>query len=236
MTIALILSFGILAGFYSNNQDEMINRNDLEDLKVVAENSDVTITSWMALSRSKLGQAKDNDDMKLHVEKIMNEYDTYSWKSILEEENSHYVWQGTRENKLGIAESIKLKAYTSGAKYEIAITHEAKGNELTNDQLEWVSQSFVDADTFYTVSGVSQFNSNQLEEVATSIIAATNGEVVEKLSEKRFVSVSAYSQAFESELLTANQEKINLQVGLRADVEKNKIDITIGTPIITTEY
>ncbi|MCC3358549.1 YwmB family TATA-box binding protein [Bacillus sp. REN16] len=233
MTIALILSAGILAGFFSNN--EATKGNDLEDIRLLADKNDVEIATWMALSRGKVGQANDVKDMKNQIEQFMGNHDAYSWKNVLEEENSHYVWQGQKENEHGIKESIKLKAYKSGDKYEIAITNEAEGTKLTADQINWVSETFEDSKTFYSISGVMLSKKNQLSEVAAKIIGDAQAEAVEQLHEDKFVSVSAYSKTFESELMTAKQEKINLQVGLRVNME-NEIDVTIGTPIITTEY
>lgn len=235
MTIALILSFGILAGFY-NDQEEIIQKNDLVDIKEMADKNEVEISSWMALSRGKVGQANNVHEMNQQIETFMSDHGSYSWKSILKEENSHYVWQGLKENDNGITESIKLKAYKSGGKYEIAITNEAKGNQLTADHVEWVSETFVESNTFYTVSGVMKSKANQLDEVAAKMVGNVNAIMVEQLQEKSFVSVSAYSKVFESELKTVKQEKINLQLGLRADADKKEIDVTIGTPIITTEY
>ncbi|MEH7382671.1 YwmB family TATA-box binding protein [Bacillus sp. JJ1533] len=233
MTIALILSFGILAGFFSNNQ--ATQRNDLEEIKILADKNNIEVTAWMALSRGKVGQANDVHDMKNQIEQFMSNHDSYSWKTILEEENSHYVWQGNKTNEYGITESIKLKAYKSSGEYEIAITNEVKGSKLTKEQIQWVSETFEDSKTFYSLSGV-MLSSNKLREVAAGIIEDAEAEAVEQLHEEKFISISAYSKAFESELMTAEQEKINLQIGLRANLESNEIDVTIGTPIITTEY
>lgn len=234
LTITLILSVGILAGFFSNN--EIAQGNDLEDIKILADQNNIEISSWMALSRGKIGQANDVNDMKNQIEQFMSDHDSYNWKNVLEEENSHYVWQGQKENEHGITNSIKLKAYKSGGRYEIAITNEAKGANLTGDQIKWVSEIFKDSKTFYSITGVMSSKQNQLVDVAAKIIEDAQAEAVEQLQEEKFVSVSAYSQTFESELMTAKQEKINLQVGLRANIENDKIDVTIGTPIITTEY
>ncbi|WP_077620498.1 YwmB family TATA-box binding protein [Bacillus sinesaloumensis] len=234
MTIAFILSFGILAGFFSNN--EVVEKNDLEDIKKLADQNDVEIISWMALSRGKIGQANDAKDMLNQVEVFMKNSDSYSWETLLEEKDSHYVWTGQKLNEQGISESIKLKAYKMGEKYEIAITNEAKGNQLTVDQLEWVSKHFNDSKTFYTVSGVMESTEIQLDEVASKFVSDAQAKTVEQLKERSFVSVSAYTTIFDSELLTAKQEKMNLQIGLRMGEDRTKIDVTIGTPIITTEY
>lgn len=233
MTIALILSFGILAGFFSNN--EATQGNDLGDIKELADKNNVEISSWMALSRGRIGQANDLKDMQHQIEQFMSNHDSYSWKNVLKEDNSHYVWQGKKENEHGIIESIKLKAYKSGGKYEIAVTNEANGKKLTPEQINWVSETFEDSKTFYSISGVMS-SKNKLSLIAEKIVEDAQAKVVEQLQEDAFVSVSAYSKVFESELMTAKQEKINLQVGLRADIENEEIDVTIGTPIITTEY
>ncbi len=234
MSIVLILSVGILAGFFSNN--DATGGNNLEDIKILADKNNVEIASWMALSRGNVGQANDANDLKNQIEQFMSNHDSYNWKNVLEEENSHYVWQGQKENEQGITESIKLKAYKSGGKYEIAITNEARGTKLTEGQINWISQTFEDSKTFYSITGVMSSKQNKLGDVAAKIVEDAQAKAVEHLQEEKFVSVSAYSDTFESELMTAKQEKINLQIGLRANIENDEIDVTIGTPIITTEY
>jgi len=232
--VAFILSFGILAGFISDN--EKIQQNDFEEIVELALENNVEIKSWMALSRGKVGQATDLNDLNKQIADFMMNHDTYSWKKILEEENSHYVWLGKKENDNGIMESIKLKAYKSGETYKIAITTEVKGTQISDNQVEWVREKMKDDNTFYTVSGVIGSTDIQLNQVAEKMIKDAQGKTVEQLREKSFVSVSAYSDTIETELMTAKREKMNLQIGLRANEESNKIDVTIGTPIITTEY
>ncbi|MEH7385006.1 YwmB family TATA-box binding protein [Bacillus sp. JJ1521] len=234
LSIALILSVGILAGFFSNN--EATGGNDLEDIKILVDQNNIEIASWMALSRGNIGQANDVNDMKNQIDQFMSNHDSYNWKKVLEEENSHYVWQGQKENEQGITESIKLKAYKSGGKYEIAITNEAKGTKITEEQINWIGETFEDSKTFYSITGVMSSKENQLGDIAEKIVEDAQAVAVEHLQEEKFVSVSAYSKTFESELMTAKQEKINLQIGLRANIGNNEIDVTIGTPIITIEY
>jgi hypothetical protein len=56
---------------------------------------------------------------------------------------------------------------------------------------------------------------------------------VERLSEKTFVSISAYNAVWNDQIRSGNRP-VNLQVALRNDGQQTVI--TLGTPIITLEY
>ncbi|MFT4415597.1 YwmB family TATA-box binding protein [Fredinandcohnia humi] len=235
MTIALVLSFSLLAGFYSNNSKEALSQTDIALIKEAVDKNEVTVTSWMAFTRNKISQASNYNDLLKKTRKFMEEHSDFKWRTVLEEEHQ-YVWHGEKTGAHGIREKLKVKAYSTGNQYEIALTHEAKGKSLTDNQLEWISQTFKnDKLTFYTVTGSFQ-SKKELQTIADSFVSELGGKAVEQLNEKDFVSVSAYSKGIDSELLTSGNNKINLQIGLRTNTAIDVIDLTIGTPIITTEY
>jgi len=68
---------------------------------------------------------------------------------------------------------------------------------------------------------------------ANEILSRFHAKVIEKVEEKTFESVSAYTNHWKDSIKT-NGRKMNLQVGLRS-VDQGTT-VTIGTPIITIEY
>jgi hypothetical protein len=56
---------------------------------------------------------------------------------------------------------------------------------------------------------------------------------IERLQEKTFVSISAYTKTWNNAIYTANK-KMNIQAALRNDGERTII--VLGSPIITMEY
>ncbi|MFS0862843.1 YwmB family TATA-box binding protein [Fredinandcohnia sp. 179-A 10B2 NHS] len=236
LTIPFLLSLGLVVGFFSNSETEITKeQNDLETLNQVAVMNEIKVESWIAFSRTRYGQATDKKEMLSMANELMASLDEYTWRNVVEDDD-HYIWQGERVTNEGIKEKLKLKAYVLGSKYELSTTLEAKGELLEEDQLDWVKKTFKeDESTFYSVTGKIQ-STNELSNLTNNLITDVNGKMVEQLLESEFVSVSAYSDVFETELRTANNELINMQIGLRTSADQNHVDVTIGTPIITTEY
>lgn len=71
---------------------------------------------------------------------------------------------------------------------------------------------------------------------ANELVRAFSGVSVEELKEETFVSLSAYTELWEQAIYTGHQHKMNLQVALRTEGLGSKTTVTIGTPIITSEY
>lgn len=62
-----------------------------------------------------------------------------------------------------------------------------------------------------------------------------NATSVEDLIEPNFVSVSAFTNEWKESIKT-KKHQMNLQVSLRNAGMGEKLTVTVGTPIVTTEY
>ncbi|MDD9313984.1 YwmB family TATA-box binding protein [Cytobacillus firmus] len=90
---------------------------------------------------------------------------------------------------------------------------------------------------YFTVKSKLKPDQHQkLSDKANNILEKLSAQPVEQLVEENFVSVSAYKNSWENFLPTRNNEKMNLQLGLRNNQEDKLISIIIGSPIITIEY
>ncbi|MFA9457643.1 YwmB family TATA-box binding protein [Halalkalibacter sp. AB-rgal2] len=79
-------------------------------------------------------------------------------------------------------------------------------------------------------------NTTNIQTQAYEWLEHLDAQAVEELVEEQFISLSAYQPEWGSGLMTGN-EHMNVQIALR-DVEGMgaRTRVTIGTPIITTEY
>ncbi|UTW70831.1 YwmB family TATA-box binding protein [Anaerobacillus sp. HL2] len=76
-----------------------------------------------------------------------------------------------------------------------------------------------------------------LYEQAEIILDEFSAQQIELLKEETFISVSAYTNTWNNLLTTNEQTNMNLQIAIRAKERLGgKTTVTIGTPIITTEY
>ncbi|OXS61497.1 hypothetical protein B1B00_09000 [Bacillus sp. DSM 27956] len=75
-----------------------------------------------------------------------------------------------------------------------------------------------------------------MEESAKQILNDFQANYVEGLNEDEFLSISAYNSNWQSRIPSKNDKNLNLQLGFRYDSGLNKTNITIGSPIIVTEY
>ncbi|MCH1626516.1 YwmB family TATA-box binding protein [Ferdinandcohnia quinoae] len=236
LAISILVSFGLVIGIYSNDPTESNKINDMIEVKEIADKNKINISSWKVYQRKELDTVNNFTDMKKKTNEIMITYKNYDWELTDEEKNHHYVWNGKKNtNTSGLTEELKLTSYAKGGKYEIGMSYEVRGATLNNSHLDWIEKTFKeDENVFYTISG--KLSEIDIISVSEKILADSQGEVVEQLTEPSFVSISAFSKAFESELITKDNQKINMQIGLRVDDNPNQIDVTLGTPIITSEY
>lgn len=79
-------------------------------------------------------------------------------------------------------------------------------------------------------------DNRNIKVIADNILGGFSAVTVEKLIESNFVSISAYKETWGDYLMTKNQKRFNLQLGLRKNQNANVFDLTIGSPIITQEY
>jgi hypothetical protein len=76
---------------------------------------------------------------------------------------------------------------------------------------------------------------DQQEGKILSIFRALQAKELERLQDDSVISISGYTRAWESFILSSGQ-KLNLQVATHRDTESDGTWITVGTPIITAEY
>ncbi|MBD8070833.1 YwmB family TATA-box binding protein [Bacillus sp. PS06] len=237
---SISLSISILFGFYQhvfgNEQYET-----LHTLMTMAEDNAVEVNQWTIYSRGHIEYVEGQTEMNMYFEQIIKDYPEFSWQQEEEKVDHHYVITGMKENeKIGIKEKLIITAYPYQGQYEINRSNEITGTAWTDEQQSYVTNEYSDlfsgSEMFYTIRGKALKDDIKLEEKANRLIESVDGKIIEGLSEREFISISAFSNNIESQTMTNGKDEMNLQLGMRTTEASSTIEVTIGTPIITTEY
>ncbi|ADU32283.1 YwmB family TATA-box binding protein [Evansella cellulosilytica] len=158
-------------------------------------------------------------------------------------------WVGTFQNptasyneKLSIyvmPSSSSKDGYDAYTIYEAAFKAKADWQSTYSELFEPSSTiaKFEKNDLFMNVQGTVTEHEVEIKQWGRSIVEAYSAEVVEQLEEETFVSLSAYTPLLDQQMET-NGKEMNLQVALRTIQTGmgEETTVTIGTPLITTEY
>ena len=77
---------------------------------------------------------------------------------------------------------------------------------------------------------------DKYDDILNKILYNMNAEVIEKVQEENFLSVTAYSKVLKENYLECFGNKINLNIGIRYSEDDEKTLIYIATPIIKLDY
>ncbi|WP_332695824.1 YwmB family TATA-box binding protein [Halalkalibacter lacteus] len=223
--------------FHSVSSDA--NRlSELVDIIDVAENKDMLIKSWSAYSKQENIIVRNSNEVENMIENIKKENPRFKW--VKENvQNAHYrKVVGTRPSEdNNLDERIVFTSYEDAGKQVISITHQINGEKWNSESRAVVSEKMQSDSTYFTVRGtMNEAKNDELQSVATDLVAAFSGEVKEGLTESDFVSISAYNQKWDLGIAVNQEDNINLQIGVRNSGQTDSVNVTIGTPIITTEY
>ncbi|MFC0274854.1 YwmB family TATA-box binding protein [Metabacillus herbersteinensis] len=231
-TIIIFISIFFLINHFSSVYS-MPSFKELEDIKNVAEVSNVEIKKWKVYIKD----TKSNISLqrvKNELRDIFNKDVGYSWEK--EEDEHHYQATGVIE-KGNIIEKVIIsvlpskKGYTITYTYQLMVEGDIDSNVLNQTNILF---DFEKNNRFLTVEGVTNGRtSNSL--LSGKILDFMEGEKVEELNEKGFLSVSGYTGKWKNQLKLANQNLMNIQIGIRKLNEETS-KVTIGTPIIISEY
>ncbi|SFG22643.1 YwmB family TATA-box binding protein [Sporolactobacillus nakayamae] len=167
----------------------------------------------------------------------------YSWKKLRPNEGA-IGWQGTKKVTSGNYQMrVTYIAYPKGKYYQTVVLYRVSGESLM--QNEWLknkkemtaemSRIFHGQEHIYTC--VKAYRSAKMKlaliDEGKRYLNFFSAAPIERLQEKTFVSISAYTKTWNNAIYTANK-KMNIQAALRNDGDRTII--VLGSPIITTEY
>jgi hypothetical protein len=236
--IGMVMSVFLFLNLIPENSDE----NQLVKIVEVAEQQEIAITSWKVYIQESINYVSTKDEVEREIKQIMNKAKGYSWSSEGNETEHHFQKVGKKVNQTNsINEQAIITVYEDGETHRVSLSYEITGNEWSDKSWEYIQSIYQDDiknnKVYYSVYGTKDYRKRlDLEKEANSILKSFSAERVEEMKEEQFVSISAYKKDWDMKIPTKDNKQFNLQLGLRVHPEKEKVDVAIGTPIITSGY
>ncbi len=234
MMMSLMIAFNLFTG--------SINDNRLLKMIEVADQQDILITNWKVYIKKPVSNVSTEAEVSKEISKLVSSDRSYNWETIGHESKHHFNKFGqkiTQSN--GVNEQATITVYKDGKDYRISLSYEISGNEWSETAWEYVVSTYKDQldqnSVFYSVYGTKKYDENvDLELEAETILKTFSGDRIEEMNEDQFVSVTAYVKNWDMKIPTKEDKVFNLQFGLRKDPSNGRIEVAIGTPIITSGY
>ncbi|HET7521784.1 MAG TPA: YwmB family TATA-box binding protein [Bacillales bacterium] len=218
----------------------------LLDIVHVMEDGNIAVKHW-SLYTKKIGRFIDTPKgYKRWVENLKHDLPRFQWTPIKKNNGEWLKITGVHTDKpTGVEERLTLLAYRSDGQWDTYTIYEAGSDSWDPTIWKRFSSTFYEkihryfpgnATIFTCVTG--RLNAKMdfvLYDRAQKLLRSFAAEPVEQLKEKTFVSLSAYTEQWKQSIQTKNHP-MNLQVALRSLGTGSAATVTIGTPIITTEY
>lgn len=219
------------------------SQEKLPQLIHVLQHNGATITNWSLYARKQQTTLVSLTQVSKEASALKASYSHFHWSTKNEPMDIRYVGASI-DNKDHIKESIILLAYPRKNAYQTYTIYVVSGSKW--DEETWSK---------YVSAKVEQ-NVNELFGGSSPLFACASGNFSDKMNvvlsektnailnelkatqfeadqEQTFTSVSAYT-ALWNQTIQSNGHQINVQLGIRK--LPNETTVTLGTPIITSEY
>lgn len=243
MTITAILLLVMITSGYAKTIEKT---NEVTHIIDVLKDKGVKPDKWTMYFRGQTGFTSKGLGYLKQAEELKRNYPEFDW-AVTEDEAGHYKMTGLFErNDIGVSEKMTIITYPQKDQSESYFIYAVEGPVNTNQNWKEI-QNLIDHRVEQSVGGNPKIFSCvtgtygdkmvvDLYSQANELVRAFSGVSVEELKEETFVSLSAYTEQWEQAIYTGHQHKMNLQVALRTEGLGSKTTVTIGTPIITSEY
>lgn len=240
----LVLLFIMVVGTCRYSSGEAAGNESLQTLRTIARvfhNNGIEPKQWTVYTREYSRQIQNDAAFFQKLDELKRENQAFRWSF----EVARHMKKVTGIYKRPFfQEKIQLIMTATKDKPQTYILYEVKGlhwsekigEEATKAIEKKSNQLFVKQPTFFTCMN-GEFSGNMkggLFHNALHLLREFQATPVESLQEESLVSLSAYTEQWESVLLT-NDHPMNIQLALRERLG-GKTSIVVGTPIITIEY
>lgn len=237
--LLILICFIILVTISFKETNAFYEDNELSQISKIATQNHIEINSWMMYIKEPIKQFNTMNDLDKTVSALIKSENDYTW-SKKTAERDHYKIEGRKESShLNLEEKILLIIYSQNGQYNLSVTYDIKGKW---DEYKWPAifksykQKIENYSTFYTVQGTAKIEQSLYAD-AFQLLTNFSGKEVESLNEDHFVSLSAFTDRWENKISLGGNEHMNLHIAYRLTSEASNIaNVTIGTPIITSEY
>ncbi|MFD1359246.1 YwmB family TATA-box binding protein [Fictibacillus halophilus] len=242
MTITAILLIIMVSSGYAKDDQT----NEVAHIIDVLKEKGAEPDKWTMYFNGELGFTSKGLGYLKQAEELKRNYPEFSWAAS-EDEAGHYKMTGKfQHDELGLTEKVTIITYPQKQQTASYFIYAVEGLVNTNQNWKEIRRLLDDRikdsvggnpKIFSCVTGT--YGDKMVVDLysqANELVQAFSGVSVEELKEETFVSLSAYTEQWEQAIYTGHQNKMNLQVALRSEGLGSKTTVTIGTPIITSEY
>lgn len=240
----IILLFAAITHVKAEETRQSSAPERLLDMISVLKKEEIPIRNWSVYVKKKGSFLSHQKGYEKISDAIRHYLPDFHW--VINESESQLTLTGIRRiPHLAIKERLTFIGYRHGGRIGTYYIYEVEGNGWDPVQWEAFSADFrkriliffkQNATIFTCVQGVLDGKMNfVLYKKARDLLHLFHADPVEGVREKTFVSLSAYTDDWEASIPT-NNKRMNLQVALRLAPDGNGATVTIGTPIITSEY
>lgn len=242
--IFLLALLFMIVGTCRYSPGEAAGDESLRPLRTIArvlQNNGIEPKQWIVYTREYSQQIQNDAAFFQKLDELKRENRAFRWSF----EANHHMKKATGIYKRPFfQEKIQLIMTATKDKPQTYILYEAKGLNWSEKKWEEAAkvierkthQLFVKQPTFFTCMN-GEFSGNMkggLFHNALHLLREFQATPVESLQEESLVSLSAYTEQWDS-VLPTNDHPMNIQLALRERLG-GKTSIVVGTPIITIEY
>ncbi|WNB92339.1 YwmB family TATA-box binding protein [Bacillus sp. NEB1478] len=239
---AILLTIWITSG-YAKTDDKT---NEIPHIIDVLIKDGAKPDKWTMYFRGKLGFDSNGLGYLNQAEELKRQWPEFNWV-VSEDASGHEKLSGElRNDDLQVTEKVTVITYPQKQQMESYFIYAVEG--LVNTNQNWKEIKHLmnnrtkdsiggNPNIFSCVTGT--YGDKMVVDLyfkANELVQSFSGISVEELKEETFVSLSAYTEQWEQAIYTGHNHKMNLQVALRTEGMGSKTTVTIGTPIITSEY
>ncbi|UZJ79208.1 YwmB family TATA-box binding protein [Fictibacillus sp. KU28468] len=247
MKKSIVLFFAIILLVHSYESvlaREAANISKISDMKQAMDEQGIIVKKWSLYTKGSVGFTSDLNGYRQKVALLKNAAKGYKWNNMNAQE--HLKITGVRYSQAGsIKERLTLVGYPQKEKLATYLVYAVKGKGWNKNQFQHFARSFQSrvatyfegkTSTFSCITGVhSDTMDVGLNKQALELMTTFSAVPVEELKEETFVSISAYTKHWDEKINTAHKA-MNLQIAIRNQGMGGQTAVTIGTPIITSEY
>lgn len=228
---------------------ETKERSALKPLIVFFMENEISIEEYKLHTRGVRLAFNDKQHFAKEAERFIQKMPSFNWEKQENFRNDGLFLKGTFTHPdLPLEETLSIYSYpTKRHSYTMYVSYEmvAKQPNFSLDEMLAIEEKWLEAakmifrgqrPAVYAAVKGKDVRTGDLHERGREMIADLNAEIVEQVGEETFVSITAYHPQWQNEL-SSRGKRFNLQLALRQEPNLGLYTtVTIGTPIITTEY
>ncbi|MYL62341.1 hypothetical protein GLW07_03115 [Bacillus hwajinpoensis] len=242
-----LLSIILLASFSNGTSVSIEDETEVKTVEManVLLTHNYSIQKWSLYTREKVSFIPKSLGYKGIMSELSKRASGFHWGNLEESDGSVKVTGTKIDSELGTKETLTLVSYPEENRISSYLIYnmEIKGFHqeewrTTYERFKAQKSQLVTQEAQVFSCFVGEKNDTMdivLYNEADKLLGAFSASKVEEINEETFVSLSAYHEEWEADLVTNNQ-RMNIQIALRNTGIGGGITATIGTPIITTEY